>query len=284
MRRSTCRAVSGTSRRAASSTSAVGASRASTYRTALLSTTGTPCSAANRSIACARERSPWPRWCTTSSTSRPGPNAARQESRWATARSVRPVSSARPTGESGPSSAISPGACSAAIASELTGSPRVPRRWVALVSRHSDRQPAPSRARKVTRGSRGSTLAPPRAGARRAGARIRGGRRRTPPPRAGERRGQRGVQRRGDRQVDPEDRAHPRRPAGEGELHRAVEPVAVGQGQRRHAVLGGPRDQVGRMVGPVPHGVTGRDVQMDEGVIHRLERGRGAARPRSGER
>src|SRR6185312_5170957 len=66
--------------------------------------------------------------------------------------------------------------------SELTGSPRVPRRWVALVSRHNDRQPAPSRARKVTRGSRGSTLAPPRAGARRAcDARIRGG---TGPPTA----------------------------------------------------------------------------------------------------
>ena len=85
-------------------------------------------------------------------------------------------------------------------------------------------------------------------------------------------RGQRGVQDGGDRQVHTEDRAHAGRPAGQGELHRAVQTVAVGERQGRHAVLGGPGDEIGRVVGPVPHGVAGRDVQMDEGIAHRRGR------------
>ena len=262
-----------------------------------MSTTGTPVSAANRSIACARDRSPRPRWCTTSSASCPGPNTDRQADRRAAATSARPAVRARPTGESGPSSATSPSGCSAASASEATGSPRVPRRWVALVSRHSDRQPAPSRARKVTRGRRGSTLAPPRAGDRRATRptltlhqTVRVGRRRTAgavprpgdPRRSGaegvrQRRGHAAVDGGGDREVDPEQRPDVGRPAGERELDRAVEAVAVGQRQRLHAVLGGAGDQVGRVVGPVAHGVARGDVQVDEGVAAHRPGAGGAA-------
>ncbi len=55
----------------------------------------------------------------------------------------------------------------------VTGTPRSPRRWVSVTSRHSAAQPTPGavppprpRASTVTRGRRGSTIAPPRAGVR----------------------------------------------------------------------------------------------------------------------
>ncbi len=57
----------------------------------------------------------------------------------------------------------------------LTGVPRSPPRWVALISRASEAQPLPVRASRVTRGRRGSTLIPPRAGDLRAGAPFNAG-------------------------------------------------------------------------------------------------------------
>ena len=108
----------------------------------------------------------------------------------------------------------------------------------------------------------------PTAGGRPAGVRHPHPGRHLTADRGGEGRGQRGVQCGSDRQVHPEDRPHARRPAGEGELHRAVEPVAVGECQCGHAVVGSTGHEIGGVVGPVPHGVTGSDVQMDEGVAH----------------
>ena len=59
----------------------------------------------------------------------------------------------------------------------VTGTPRSPRRWVSVTSRHSAAQPTPGavppprpRASTVTRGRRGSTIAPPRTGVRGRGA------------------------------------------------------------------------------------------------------------------
>ena len=55
----------------------------------------------------------------------------------------------------------------------VTGMPRSPRRWVSVTRRHSAAQPTPGmlppprpRASTVTRGRRGSTIAPPRTGVR----------------------------------------------------------------------------------------------------------------------
>ncbi|MCW2741216.1 MAG: polymerase alpha subunit [Blastococcus sp.] len=91
------------------------------------------------------------------------------------------------------------------------------------------------------------------------------------PDRRGERRRHRHVEGGSDGEVDAEDRPHAGRATGEGELHRPVQTVTVGQCQRRHAVLGGPGDEIGGMVGPEPHGVAGGDVQVDEGVGHRRD-------------
>ena len=71
-----------------------------------------------------------------------------------------------------------------------------------------------------------------------------------------------------DRQVDAEDWPHARGHAGLHELHGAVDPVAVGQGQGVHAVVDGSLHQR-RWVGRAePHGVTRGDVKMDKGVGH----------------
>ena len=142
---------------------------------------------------------PW--WQTTSTARPPNGNAARQQASTDRATSSRRASTARPNSESGPSSttradrpAGSPGSpdgssvpartasrCGtvawAAIRSRVaTGVPRSPDRWVAETSRQSCPQPTPAarsstsscpRASTVTRGWRGSTLAPPRTGVRR---------------------------------------------------------------------------------------------------------------------
>ena len=73
------------------------------------------------------------------------------------------------------SSPASPSGCDhrASRSGVVTGMPRSPRRWVSVTSRHSAAQPTPSagppprpRASTVTRGRRGSTMAPPRTGVR----------------------------------------------------------------------------------------------------------------------
>ncbi len=169
--RSTWRGSRTTSRRAASSTSAVGPSVRSTCRTALVSTVETPCSAAKPTARAARTASPRPRWETSSTTRSVCATTARQRSRCPRARSGRRTASARPTSESGPSKTNTPpaAACSA-IRSELqTGRPRSPARWVALTSRHNAAHPPACCAISVTRGCRRSTNAPPRAGVRRRG-------------------------------------------------------------------------------------------------------------------
>jgi len=68
------------------------------------------------------------------------------------------------------------------------------------------------------------------------------------------------------RQVDPQQRGQADIPAGPYELDRTVEPVPVGEGQGRHAVLDRSLDQRRRRRGPVPQRVAGGDVQMGEHV------------------
>ena len=57
--------------------------------------------------------------------------------------------------------------------------------------------------------------------------------------------------------------------AGPGELHRAVDAVAVGEREGVHAVLDGPLDQHVRVRGAVAQRVAGGHVQVDEGVAER---------------
>ena len=208
--RSRCRESSGTSRRIASSTSTTGAWSRSAWRTALASTAGRSCSRAKPSIraaaveeygsprvgapdrslaASARSRA---RWLTTS-IARRRPNTARHGASAAAARSGRRRASARPTSESGPSSSTRPSACSATTSKVVTGAPRCTSgtrargarstgsgacgrspRWAAETSRHSEAHPVRPRASRTTRGWRGSTSLPPRAGVRRAEADAEG--------------------------------------------------------------------------------------------------------------
>ena len=78
-----------------------------------------------------------------------------------------------------------------------------------------------------------------------------------------------------DGEVDAEDRGDPGVGAGLDEPHRAVEPVPVGQGQRRLAPGHGPLHEGGGGRGAVLHGVSGGDVQVDEGVVHGRSSGPG---------
>ena len=151
----------------------------------------------------------------------------------------------------------------------VTGVPRSPRRWVSVTRRHRAAHPRPRsvpaprpRARTVTRGRRGSTTAPPRTGARTLGARA---------PR--HRRLPHG-------EVDAEDRGDAGPATGHREPHRAVEAVAVGEGEGVLAVLGGPLDEVLRGRGAEAHREAGGDVEVDEvGVAHAVSRA--AARRRT---
>ncbi len=231
----------------------------SAYRTALVRTAGTPASPghgehargvaeARRAVLAARGgRRP-------RRTPSPGGSATRQRSRTARARSGR-------AGQGG-AAHLGVGAEQDGRARRRAGSPgrsacsptqrrgsvdrptaRSPRRWVADTSRHSRPQPAaagssgarsaPS-ARTVTRGCRGSTLAPPRTGVRRAGqpSAVRG---------AGS--AQAGTP--ASRPVGSTARSTPRigaipaAAAGQGELHRPVETVPVGERERRPCRAGG---------------------------------------------
>ena len=67
-------------------------------------------------------------------------------------------------------------------------------------------------------------------------------------------------------QVDAEDRRDAVLHAGPHELHGSVEPVAVGERQRRLAPGGGSLDELVRLGGAVAHGVAARDVQVDEAL------------------
>ena len=146
------------------------------------------------------------------------------------------------------SSGVGPAASRSGL---VTGTPRSPRRWVSVTSRHSAAQPTPGavppprpRASTVTRGRRGSTMAPPRTGVR---GRGRGRPASGPVPPA---RGAAAPAAPGDERLDGEVDAEHRRDAGpaarRGEPDRAVEPVAVGERERALAVLGGALDEVPR--------------------------------------
>lgn len=157
----------GTSRRAASSTSATRPCPGSAYRTALLSTGRTPRSTANPRLRAASLKDPLPvppTPCHTTSTRRASPKTSRQFPSNRPARSGRPAARARPTSESGPNNTTTP---SPRSASQGTSDVPPPPAWAALTMRQSSAHPrAPSRARKVTRGADSSTKAPPRTGAR----------------------------------------------------------------------------------------------------------------------
>ncbi len=66
------------------------------------------------------------------------------------------------------------------------------------------------------------------------------------------------------------------------ELHRAVDAVAVGEGQRVHAVLGGALDQDVRVRGAVAQRVARGDVEVDEGIAGHGSRGLSLVRRFSG--
>ena len=70
-------------------------------------------------------------------------------------------------------------------------------------------------------------------------------------------------------EVDAEEGADAGALAGEHELHRSVDTVAVGQRERVHAVVGGAFDERVRVRCAVPERVAGRDVQMHEGIGQR---------------
>ena len=195
--------------------------------------------------------------CETTSTSRSaGSSTSRQRASTARARSSRRAVTARPSSEPGPSSSTvsRPAACSAIVSSVVTGTPRSPRRWVADTSRHTAAQPCLLPASTVTRGSPASRVAPPRTGVRRA--RTGAVARRQHPGRL-------------DREVDAEHRADAGAHARLGEAHRPVDPVAVGQREGVHAVLGRPLDQPVRVGGAVAQRVAGGHVQVDEGITER---------------
>ena len=149
----------------------------------------------------------------------------------------------------------------------LAGSLGVPR-WVADTRWLSAAHPAPvgvppgmvvsrpARARTVTRGCRRSTSAPPRAGAGAGRCCRRRLRRLARAVGTGREHAEVGTEDRGDPVDDP----------GLGELHRPPHPVAVGEGERGHAELGGPGDQGGWVRGAVAQRVAGGDVEVDEGV------------------
>ena len=230
-------------------------------------------SVASRSIRAARGRSSGPRCDTTSSSRSSRSTTSRHRARTSRARSGRRAVSARATSDPGPSMTSSPpvpdrarATCSATRSSVVTGVPRSPRRWVAETSRHSAAQPGlvlgeqgdprvPGVDRRAAPGRLGAAgLAATGLGP--AGAAQRGVDHR----RAGEQPA--GL----DREVDAEHRADAGRLRGPGELHRAVDPVAVGQRQGVHAVLRGPLDEHVRVGGAVAQRVAGGHVEVDEGV------------------
>ena len=158
----------------------------------------------------------------------------------------------------------------------VTGTPRSPRRWVSVTRRHRAAQPTPGavppprpRASTVTRGRRGSTIAPPRTG-------VRGrGRERTasgplPGPTPGAGPAIATASGAGDERLDGEVDAEHRRDAGpparRGEPDRAVEPVTVGERQRALAVVGGALDEVLGHRGAVAHREPRGDVEVGEPV------------------
>ena len=186
----------------------------------------------------------------------------------------------------------------------MTGMPRSPRRCVAVTSRHSAAQPAPGavpatrpRARTVTRGRRGSTMAPPRTGVRGRGdgedavplpprtasapgsapdPRTASAPRTPDPRRTGTRAGAPAPARtapgrwpereRLDGEVDAEHRGDAGAAARRGEPDRAVEAVAVGEGERALAVRGGALDEVLGHRGAVAHREPRGDVEVGEPV------------------
>ena len=169
--RSRCRASRTTSRRVASRTSAVVASCGWRWRTAAVSTAGTPQASASPSrwAACPVDAGVpgGPPWSTTSMASAPAGSTRCQACSRSRATSGRRASSAAPTSEVGPSrtsrgagsSAPGVAACRAIIAAVATASPRSPVRCTSLTSRHSRAQPTPCgtpapapRASTVTRG------------------------------------------------------------------------------------------------------------------------------------
>ena len=205
--RSRWRESSTTSRRAASSRSTVRTWSGSAWRTAAVSTAGRPAASARPSRWAACERHPGvpsgPPWRTTSTASpsrgqqrlpgreevagplaAPGEHrpadvgvGAEQHEQPARLRS-RLVRRTRDFGQRSAAGARpEPRVGQVASRSGLvTGTPRSPRRWVSVTSRHSAAQPTPGavppprpRASTVTRGRRGSTIAPPRTGVRERG-------------------------------------------------------------------------------------------------------------------
>ena len=240
-----------------------GAGRRSAYRTALVSTAGRPSSRANPSIRAAA--------CPTLS-GRPRPRRGGRRPRRA---SRRGQTTARHRVEGRPGQVGTPGQGAAHLAGSgraaparsptgrvlgdqgrvlATGGPRSPGATrgggsprpagTAPPSRRR-RGPGtaasrPARARTVTRGAREVDRAPPRTGrATRPRAAAAGGVDGCRPSRPS-RSSSTGRARPRGRRPGPGAR---RRGAGLDELHRAVQAVAVGQGEGVHAVLGGPRDQ-----------------------------------------
>ena len=67
-------------------------------------------------------------------------------------------------------------------------------------------------------------------------------------------------------EVDAQDRCDAVLHAGPHELHGAVEPVSVGEGQRGLAPGCGSLDELVRLGGAVAHGVAARDVQVHEAL------------------
>ena len=199
------------------------------------------------------------------------------------ARSERRTSRACPTSEAGPSrtsSASAPvrgsAACSAMSWALATGAPRSPLRWVWVTRRHNLPQPTPGstpapcpRANTVTRGYRGSTSAPPRAGL--AGQcwcdrcwhdQNVGASSLNPSPRNGI--GSLGAH----RQIHAEHRGDACLVASLHKAHCAVESVAIGQGERGLAQRGGTFHQRRRGRSAVTQRESGRDVQVGKSIMH----------------
>ena len=163
----------------------------------------------------------------------------------------------------------------------VTGTPRSPRRWVSVTSRHSAAQPTPGGGAATPAPGEHGDPGPPgvddRAPAHR-GARARtratGIRRGPCRPRPAHRT----ERERLDGEVDAEHRRDAGPAARRGEPDRAVEPVAVGEREGALAVLGGALDEVLGHRGAVAHREPRGDVEVGE-PVHRALRpsGRGPA-------
>ena len=240
-----------------------------------MTTTGSPSSSASRAVSEASQSSSGRRWWASSSTNpdvaadSPVPNSDAYRSASARAPSRSPARSRRASSPSRqPDSATTPSWFASSSSWVNPGTAFVPARFARDTSRHSDRQPAASRASRRRCGPRCGSPTPRWSSLttrRWPGSRARSGRGRCGRPsvtsggssRTGGRRPGRhgrlarhdeaaGIRDAGVEQLDlePQDRVQPGGLGGGREPDRAVQALVVGDPERRHPELDRPRDEV----------------------------------------